>query len=121
MIKSVGTLAYGPGNRVVLLAEQDIAEFYFSLVPKWVGLKRQAYPAHVSVVRKETPPDMGVWRKHDGKTIPFEYLEQIENDETYYWLPVRSEGLVVVRRELGLPPWPPWRNKYHLTIGNLKS
>jgi hypothetical protein len=117
-IKSTGRLSYVPW-KVVLLADQDVADFYFSMVPKHVGLKRQAYPAHVSVVRKETPPNMEAWGRHEGELIQFEY-GGIEHDETYYWLAVRAPRLIEIREELGLAPYPPWRNGYHLTIGNLK-
>ena len=83
-IKSIGTLAYGPGTeRLVLLADQEISDLYHSLVPAYVGLARQAYPAHVSVVRRVTPPNMEAWGKHEGKKLPFEYEDRVEHDETY--------------------------------------
>lgn len=118
--RSVGILSYGPGIRVVLLADQGIVDFYYSLVPKHVGLAKQAYEAHVSVVRKEKPTNTREWGKYDGEEAEFEYMGVVKNDETYFWLPVRSHRLMEVRMDLGLDPFPPWRNSYHLTIGNVK-
>jgi len=120
MFLSTGILQYGPGIRLVLLADQGIADFYLSLVPKSLKVKPQFYPAHVSVVRREEPPNLGAWGLYEGLEVEFEYQPYIANDETYYWLPVQCKRIEEIRTELGLRPYPWWRNGYHLTIGNIK-
>jgi hypothetical protein len=118
---SKGVLKYGPGNRAVMNVDQGIADFYLALVPAWVGACHQRYRAHVSFVRHIQPPDMSAWGKHDGECVDFEYNSEVSSDATYLWLDVRCPRLIEVRVELGLPPYPSWRNGYHLTIGNLKE
>jgi len=118
--KSVGRLSYGPGIRIILLVDQQIADYYYSLVPKYVDLSRQAYDAHVSVVRHEKPADTSAWGDYDRDEAGFEYGTQVFHDETYYWLEVVSPRLREIRKELGLTTYPPWRNGYHLTLGNVK-
>jgi hypothetical protein len=118
--ESVGRLSYGPGIRIVLLVDQQIADYYYSLVPKYVDLSRQAYDAHISVVRHEKPTDTSTWGNYESDEVGFEYGAQIFNDETYYWLEVVSPRLREIRKELGLTAYPPWRNGYHLTLGNIK-
>lgn len=120
--RSIGTICYGPGNqRAVLAVDQGIADFYFSLIPKWVRAWPQRHGAHVSVVRREVPPNMDAWGRHEGERVEFEYEDEVSNDETYLWLDVRCPRVAEVRAELGLSPLPPWRNGYHLTIGNVKG
>lgn len=121
MFDSKGTFHYGPGMRAVLLVDQGIADFYLALVPKSIKLNNQFYPAHVSTVRREIPPKMELWGAHEGEEIPFQYSPIIVHDETYYWLDVNCERLQQIRIELGLPAFPPWRNLYHITIGNCKN
>ncbi len=118
---SLGYLKYGPEIKLVLAADEGIAEYYRSMVPKSITINPQRYPAHVSVVRRETPPLMSAWGVHEGAPVWFEYENIIANDEKYYWLNVRCKRLEEIRVELGLEPHPWWRNSYHLTIGNVKD
>lgn len=118
MFKSTGTLTYGPGIRAALLVDQGIADFYRSLIP--IQNNPQRYAAHVSVVRREAP-NMEFWGKYEGKQIEFQYSNEIRNDETYLWLDVECERLQQIRVEMGLPAYPWWRNKYHITLANVKG
>jgi hypothetical protein len=122
MYKSVGILEYGPGtNRIVLNVDQGIADFYRSLIPKAWPKNPQRYMAHISVVRKITPPDLRAWGKYSGEHIEFEYEPEIIWDEKYYWLSAYCPRLCDIRVELGLEPMPPWRNKLHITVANRKQ
>ena len=115
-------MEYGPGtNRAILAADQGIVDFYRSLIPKYVEHRPQMYPAHISVVRRITPPNLAVWGKYAGELVEFEYDSDIQNDQTYFWLNCRSARLLEIRVELGLPPYPTWRNGYHISIGNCKK
>jgi hypothetical protein len=64
--------------------------------------------------------DTSTWGDYEGDRVGFEYGSVIVRDETYYWLEVVSPRLMEIRKELGLSAYPPWRNGYHLTIGNVK-
>ncbi len=119
-IKSKGLFKYDD-NRAFVLVDQGIADFYRSIIPKSIFVNPQRYPAHISVVRNEIPPNMTVWGKYQGIEIDFEYFPTIMQDETYFWLDVRCNKLEEIREELGLKAFPPWRNMYHITIGNCKE
>jgi hypothetical protein len=122
MHKAVGILEYGPTtNRVVLNVDQGIADFYRSLIPRAWPRNPQRYQAHVSVVRREQPPNMDVWKKYDGHEVEIEYSPEIVWDERYYWLNVQCQRLCEIRVELGLAPFPWWRNKFHITVANRKD
>jgi hypothetical protein len=117
MFESSGILKYsiqeGYGYRAVLEIDQDIVDYYYSLVPKYVYLKRSLYPAHISVVRKEIPLK---WLIREGHEVTFTYYPVVYNDGKYWWLDVKSEGLNILREELGLCQ----RDTFHITVGNTK-
>jgi hypothetical protein len=121
LFSSTGTLTYGPGIRIALNADQGIVDYYRNLLPKWIRTNPQKHQAHVSVVRWETPLYTDVWGIYEGERIKFFYDVEVKNDTTYYWLNVQCERLKEIRVELGLAPYPWWRNSYHLTIGNCKG
>jgi hypothetical protein len=129
---STGVLEYARtenyGFRCVLGIDQEISNYYRALLPKWISTNRQMYPAHVSVVRKEVPPNLDVWGRHDGEVIEFQYEHFVYNDETYFWLNVFCSRLEEIRAELGLPVSSPitrppsgFLKCFHTTIGNCKG
>lgn len=125
---SSGKLIYSENpDKLILEVDQGLSDFYFSMVPKCVGLKKQYYPAHISVVRNVIVPNKAFWKKYEGNIINFTYEDYIYNDELYYWLHVFSSELEDIRKELGLKPSgdvtlsPDGRHKFHITIGNLKK
>ncbi len=123
-----GTLQYGPGFRAVVWAEQDIADLYRKLIPKYYYVAPQLYPAHITVVRLrlETAENMAVWSKYQGEVVPFEYENEICFDGTYFYLKVRSDRIGDIREELGLPRFRfgdlgADKGCYHISIGNVKN
>ena len=127
LFTSTGTLRYGLTN-LVLDVNQDIVEYYRALLPKWIRTNKQMYPAHISVVRHETPPNMELWNKYAGEEIQFSYSHEIRNSEIYYWLDAWCERLEEIRLELGLPVDSPYTRPpdgfaktFHITIGNRKN
>ena len=121
MFSSVGTFHYGPKIRAIILVDQGIADFYYSLIPKSFRANRQFYPAHVSAVRYEDPPKMEFWGKHENEMIEFFYSPIIFNDSTYFWIDIQSPMIETIRMELGLGAYRQGRNEYHMTIGNIKQ
>jgi len=124
---SSGFLRYHPPYKVIVEADQELSRYYRSLIPKSVDIKVPMYAPHITVVRKEVPPKMEVFGKHEGELVFFEYDTEIHHDETYYWLNAYSKRLEEIREELGLPVMsaytrpPDGRRCFHITIGNLKS
>ena len=123
---SSGYLRYHP-NKLILEIDQQLVDYYRALVPKSIGLSRQRHDAHISVVRKETPPLMEFWEKYEGELIEFCYDPIIKNGEIYYWLNVFCVRLEEIRKELGLPVSSPYTRPpdgfskcFHTTIGNIK-
>jgi hypothetical protein len=128
MFQSSGKLKYSIDPiKLILQVDRGISDYYASTVPKYIKLKRQAFPAHISVVRNATPPNMEFWNKYDGNEINFQYENYIYNDNTYYWLNCYSVELENIRSELGLQPYgdvtlsPDFKHRFHITIGNVKS
>lgn len=103
------------------MVDQGIADFYRAMIPKSIRTNAQLYPAHVSVVRYEPPKSLLLWGAHEKEEVEFEYESIVRNDDTYFWLDVHSETLMHFRVELGLSPYPSWRNLYHITVANCKG
>lgn len=129
LYKSTGVLRYSQtGLNLRVDIDQAIVEYYRALVPKWIPLNRQAFRAHISVVRHEDVPNMELWRRHEGERIEFHYIPYVHHGKVYYWLNAFCTRLEEIRLELGLPvssqyTLPPegWVKCFHITIGNLKE
>lgn len=131
LYKSKGILKYDivdVGYRLVVEVDQGIADFYRSLIPKSKGVRRQKYPAHISVVRHEIPLVLDKWSEYHGCEVEFVYDNEIKNGKVYYWLNTFSTKLEEIRTELGLPvsseytrpPSDEYVKCFHITIGNCK-
>lgn len=118
-VKSQGQLKYY-SEYCVLYVDREIGNYYYSLIPKYKPKQRQKYPPHITVVRlhKEKRPE--IWGRYDGRTVEFEYLPLILEDNLYYFLPAFSPEIGRIRREMGLPYYREGFNSYHITIGNKK-
>jgi hypothetical protein len=131
MFESVGTLHYeikDANCKLIVRIDQAISNYYRSLIPKWIPNNPQAYPAHISVVRKEIPPHLQYWGKYEGEKITFWYEPTIHEGTVYFWLNVYCLRLEAIRTELGLPVHSPYTlppegfNKvFHTTIANKKA
>ena len=127
-----GPLRYGVDNnglyKLNVMVDPGIVDFYRALVPPYINLNRQAYPPHISVVRKEKGiPNLALWGKYEGEEVKFAYSNVIHYGKVYYWLNAFSERLEEIRLELGLPvsteytrPPDTFIKVFHITIGNLK-
>lgn len=123
-----GRLEYGDGWRLVLLVEQDLSDYYRSLVPKWHAVNRPRWPAHITVVRqdKENPPHVRHWGRYQSDFVDFAYSPIVQWDETYFWLNVWCQQLEDIRIELGLQAHSFWTvppnlaRNFHCTVANCK-
>lgn len=113
-------------KKLILSVDQGIVDLAFALTPKYYKLQRQAFPAHISVVRNEWFKS-DLWGTHEGERVEFTYDPRTRNDETYHWMRVWSERLSQIRVELGRPPFrggvtlpPDGERCFHITVGNTK-
>ncbi len=109
-----------------LMVDPEIHRYYRSLLPKWMNPKKPMYPPHVSVIRREVPPNQKIFESLHGREVTFFYGE-IEWSDTYIWLNVYSVELENIRIELGLPvvnsysePPEGFKKRFHSTLSNFK-
>ena len=131
MQKSTAILKYSVvdvGHRLVGEIDQELADYYRALIPKWHYVQRQKYGAHVSIVRKETPVHLEHWGKHEGEEVEFIYDTEVKFGAVYCWLNVFCVRFEEIRLELGLPvssqyTLPPdgFVKCFHSTLGNWKN
>lgn len=121
------TVSYGKGYKLIVSIDEEISNYYRSLLPKTFKCQQQRYPAHISVVRNETPTNLLSWGVFEKTKIEIQYDPDIQYDETYYWLDCYSKNLETIRHTLGLPLWsktncpPNLKHCFHITIGNRKN
>lgn len=131
MYKSTGTIKYDTlqGYRLVIEVDQELADYYRALIPKWKPVQRSRWRAHITVVRpeKEIPPILEPWGKYEGEPLTFFYAPGVHEGKVYYWLNIWCVKLEEIRRELGLPviseyTLPPegFTKCFHCTIANKK-
>lgn len=127
--KSTGRLHYKGSDSLVLIVDQNISDYYRSLIPPWHNVNRPRYGAHVTIVRtgKEVPKNTATWRKYHGEKVLFYYEPYIHYGTIYYWLNVFCNRLEDIRVELGLPITSPYKSPpegfkkyFHVTIANVK-
>lgn len=126
LYESTGILAYDE-HKLIVRVDQDLADYYRRLIPPYKNVRRQRYPAHISVVRNEVPPHQALWGKYEGQPITFWYDTRIRWGQVYWWLECYCRRLEEIRLELGLPVHseytrPPgrFRQCFHCTLGNCK-
>lgn len=116
---SIGKLEYSP-NKLIVLVDPEITNYYRSLVPKYWNLKRSKYLPHITVIREEKCQEI-------SGDILFTYIPTIYRNDTYAWLNVYCEELCNIRKSMGLEPYselskpPDGTECFHSTIGNFKS
>jgi hypothetical protein len=128
---SKGTLVYGADNnglsKLNVLVDPGIVSLYRALIPPYYTANPQMYAPHISVVRKETPPNMEFWGKYEGEVVEYAYSPEIHRGTVYWWLNAFCVRLEEIRTELGLPvssqyTMPPegFVKCFHITLGNSK-
>lgn len=90
--------------RLVLQLEQDLSDYYRALIPPYLRVYKQGWPAHITVVRPgfESPPKIRYWGNYEGERVEFIYTSYLECGMGYYWFNAWSKRLEAVREELGL-------------------
>jgi hypothetical protein len=124
MFVSWATIKYeriGRDHKAYAIVDQGIVDYYFSLIPKYFIAQRQAYRAHITIVRngRDFPKNLDFWAKYEGEKFQFEYSHEVEYDEKYLWINVKSERISKIRDQLGL--FVRDNDNYHISIGNFKG
>lgn len=126
-VRYVGRKAIVEVDQGIVEVDQGIVDFYRSLIPKSHCVRPQKYPAHISFVRKESPPSADAWGKYEGEVVEFLYDVDTRHSDNYYWLNAFCVRLEEIRAELGLPiderytpPPPGFRKTFHITLANIK-
>jgi hypothetical protein len=128
LYQSTGIIRYHTAPlKLIVEVDPQISSYYRAMIPKWIHTQPQMYRTHISVVRNEQPPNMGMWGRHDGEEVEFHYENIVRSGEVYIWLNVFSTRLELLRTELGLlvdspytiPP-PGFSKCFHITLGNFK-
>lgn len=128
--RSTGPLRYSfdaaYGYRLAVDVDPEIHRLARWFVPEHIGLIKPRYDPHITVVRREVPPNLERWGRDEGRIVEFWYETYVRNDEIYWWLRVFSDDLAQVRKELGLVAYgsttmaPDLKRCYHMTVGNVK-
>lgn len=129
LFESIGVLRYSPEpSNLRVVVDPGIGDFYRAMMPKSISTNRPMYPTHISVVRKETVPNVEFWGKYEGEPVTFHYSNVVHSGRVYYWLNAFCTKLEDIRLELGLPVSSPYTlppegfNKcFHITLANIKQ
>jgi len=130
LYKAQGSLRYTSRYWLILDCDQQIADYYRALMPKYMDVRRPRYGAHITISRPEVemPSNLVFWRAFEGENIEFYYEPCVRFGESgmYYWLNCFSNRLDELRRDLGLAVEPRdntpegFGKTYHMTVANRK-
>jgi hypothetical protein len=127
MFSGSGIIHYdvSDGRRVTVSIEQSIADYYYSLIPKYYRALKPRYKAHVTVV---SPIDeilnQEKWGIREGQIANFIYDPTILYENGYWWFNLWSIEMESIRKELGLSlksritiPPEGYSKCFHCTLG----
>lgn len=99
-------------ERLVLLVDPDIVNYYLSTLPLGTQIQRQKYAPHITIVdRNEKAENLASF--NNVNAVVFYYGSDIQEDETYYWVNTFSNELVTMRWACGLKtPFPCMNKKF---------
>ena len=105
---------------LLLTCDPEIVNYYCWLAKTW-GIEIEAgsrHGPHISVVKGERIKNKKLWYQLKGRSVRFEYSNQMRHNGYHCWLDVRSRELSKLRQSLGLKEKP--YHSFHLTIGRLR-
>jgi hypothetical protein len=120
-----------PKVHVVVDVDPELAAYARTFIPPSERINVPRYPAHITAMRGE-----GTHKHHRrllekvrGMVIPFECgkMSELRHDNVYWWLPVYSPALLMLRKLLDLPEYteltkpPDGAEMFHITVGNTKG
>lgn len=105
--------------RVWLQVSEELGDYY-----RWRAQERfqrpfypSAFGPHVSLVCNEPVPECSLdhLENRAGELVRFHYWPRVQTNSRHVWLPVVTSEGRDLRRQLGLPGFPPYN--FHLTVG----
>lgn len=126
MLSSTGIVHYdtADGPWVTVWVDQQLADYTYSLIPKYYRVVRPRWKAHVTVARPEEGPLMANWGKHEGEKVPFVYDPTVLWEAGFWWFNLWCVQMEDIRQELGLSiksritiPPPGYSKCFHCTVG----
>jgi hypothetical protein len=105
MLVSSGIIKYDTSDChwVTVSVDQEILNYYYSLIPKYYRVIRPRWKAHVTVVRPEdNPTNLQNWGLRDGQIANFVYDPTILYEKGFWWFNLWSIEMEDIRKELGL-------------------
>ena len=119
---SFGIVNYAKDGSVFLSIEQDISDYYMSLIPKYIWTQPTKYPAHITIVRGGVEkPNFLRWGLDNGAVYSYTYSPEINKDGKYFYLNAFSLEIGLLRNSLGLEEFRKGFKEYHITIGRIKQ
>lgn len=127
MFAATATLVYDPPRHGLRKARDrwwciaevdgDLSSYYRWLWQRETGrlINKPAWQPHITVTGDIEPPMAGLWGRHVGEMVAFEYLNDLYELGPFVGLTVRAGRLNEIRAELGLPSEYP----FHITLGRL--
>lgn len=103
---------------LILKVDNGISEYYRWWLQKRFGLYTNppTWGCHVTVCdARQKPGNPAVWRAYEGDLITIEYSPVIYQAWKFWCLPVRSNELTFMQKELGYSP----KSDLHITIGRM--
>lgn len=103
MFTSTGIIHYTNDNWVFVYIDDQLADYYYAMIPKYYKTIKSRRPAHVSVVRpEESIINLENWGKHDGERVSFVYHPDILVEKEFWWFNLWCKEMENIRLELGL-------------------
>lgn len=129
-LKGYGWLEYNPTRREIkkiraaddwwltLTIPGDVCKYYVWWMQKEKGISLQlpVWRPHITILNGRKPVSVDkqhLWKKYQGEKINFEYQPNIEQNWKFWSLPVRSNRIHEIRKELGVDDDFP----FHITVG----
>lgn len=111
---------------VSAMLDQQLADYYLSLIPKSYRLTRPRWPAHATIARPDDYIKDGhwAWGRHEGEVVDFVYDPTLHTNDKYWWFNLWSKVMENIRSEFGLglssritiPPHG-YSKCFHCTVG----
>jgi len=105
MFYSTGIIKYdtSDGPWVTVGIDQEILNYYYSLIPKYYHVFKPRWKAHVTVVRPEENTVINrFWESRQSHIAKFVYDPTILWENGFWWFNLWSNEMDQIRLELGL-------------------
>ena len=129
MIFSSQGVVQSSKRKCIVMVDQQIANYYYGLIPPYIQKQRQKHPAHITIIREfefnlfKIPDSEAEEKGGDIHGLPLFFLYQglIHFTYPYFYLKCWSWQIGQIRKEFGLKEFREGFSCYHITVGNVKG